>query len=114
MIFGGHSTAHGLRPQGAAPVHPGASTWCLGTGPACTATSPDGRRHVVILGLCGASDFELRCLAGATTPCDIEWRWPGTYAVVEESLAAIIVHTDPSAAFPVYATRWSNGWAWST
>ncbi len=114
VIFGGHSAAHGPRPRGAAPVHPGTSTWRLGTGPARTATGPGGRRRVVILGPCGASDFELRCLAEAAVPDDVAWRWPGAYAVVEETPDAVVVHTDPAAAFPVYAARWSDGWAWST
>jgi asparagine synthase (glutamine-hydrolysing) len=73
-----------------------------------------GNRRALVLGWCGAGEFELSCLAGSTPPGNAAWRWPGAYAVVEETPAAVVVHTDPASAYPVYAARWGGSWAWST
>ena len=56
----------------------------------------------------------MQCLAGSKLPGDIGWRWPGSYAVVEEAEDGVALHTDPAAARPVYLTAYRGGWAWCT
>ncbi|MFD7447946.1 albusnodin/ikarugamycin family macrolactam cyclase [Kitasatospora sp. NPDC059827] len=115
MIFGGFSTTRVTpRPHGSRLFAEGSRCWRLGDGSATMVTGQGGARRVLVLGLCGASDFELSCLADTTLPPDVAWRWPGAYAVVEETADSVVVHTDPAAAHPVYATRYAGGWAWST
>lgn len=116
MIFGGFSTTSTEQPLpvGAALLAPGSAAWRLGDGPAAVLATAGGYRRVLVLGHCGARDFELSLLAEAGPPPDVTWRWPGTYTVVEETPAGAVVHTDPASAQPVYATRWRGGWAWST
>src|SRR5262249_10342670 len=113
--FGGFSTTRVTpRPHGSRPLAEGSRSWRLGDRPATVVTAQSGRRRVLVLGLCGASDFELSCLADTTLSPDLAWRSPGAYAVVEETADSVVVHTDPAAAHPVYATRYAGGWAWST
>ncbi|MFJ9952080.1 albusnodin/ikarugamycin family macrolactam cyclase [Kitasatospora sp. NPDC091207] len=116
MIFGGFSTTSTEQPLpvGAVLLAPGSAAWRLGDGPATALATAGGYRRVLVLGHCGAGDFELSLLAEAAPPPDVTWRWPGTYTVVEETPAGAVVHTDPASAQPVYATRWRGGWAWST
>ncbi|MFD7645940.1 albusnodin/ikarugamycin family macrolactam cyclase [Kitasatospora sp. NPDC059795] len=116
MIFGGFSTTsttHPL-PVGAAPLAAGSMAWRLGDGPATVRAAAGGHRRVLVLGPCGAGEFELSLLADTAPPADVTWRWPGAYSVIEETVTAVVVHTDPAAARPVYATAWDGGWAWST
>ncbi|ONK13225.1 albusnodin/ikarugamycin family macrolactam cyclase [Streptomyces sp. MP131-18] len=116
MAFGGFSAARGAfpRPKGAAPLAPPVSSvWQLGDAPARQIEAPS--RRLMLLGWCGASTDELRRAAEAPAlPTDVAWRWPGTYTAVEETADRVVLHTDPADAAPVYATRWGDGWAWST
>ncbi|WP_406221407.1 albusnodin/ikarugamycin family macrolactam cyclase [Streptomyces decoyicus] len=116
VIFGGFSKPHNPhpRPAGAKPVAARTTTWRLGDGAARSASNDNGRRRILILGLCGATSFEMQCLAGSKLPGDIGWRWPGSYAVVEEAEDGVALHTDPAAARPVYLTAYRGGWAWCT
>lgn len=116
MIYGGFSSISTEQPLpvNAAPLEASSSVWRLGDGPTRVRTSVDGRRRVFVLGWCGISASELALLADTVLPADVAWRWPGTYTVVEETAAAVVVHTDPAAARPVYVTRWDGGWAWCT
>ncbi|MCX4745307.1 albusnodin/ikarugamycin family macrolactam cyclase [Kitasatospora sp. NBC_01287] len=113
MILGGFSTANaiGPRPQGASAAC--SRSWRLGEGTLRALTGRTGR-SVLVAGRCGVSDFELSLLAESALPVDVAWRWSGAYAVIEETDAAVVIHTDPAAAQPVYATRWESGWVWST
>ncbi|MFE3588147.1 albusnodin/ikarugamycin family macrolactam cyclase [Streptomyces niveus] len=115
MAFGGFvpPRGDGLRPEGARYIGGGLSLWRLGQEPYHSAASRRGRR-VTLLGCCGATGAELNTLATAPLPADITWRWPGTYAVVEEWDDQVVLHTDPVGALPLYATRFESGWAWST
>ncbi|WP_256097957.1 albusnodin/ikarugamycin family macrolactam cyclase [Streptomyces sp. MnatMP-M17] len=116
MTFGGFSgTGDGrLRPQGATLIGAGSLSWRLGDAPARSVMARGGHRNVLLLGWCGATPAELRRLTDTTLPADIAWRWPGTYTVVEETPDAVVLHTDPAAALPLYAATWRDGWAWST
>ena len=116
MIFGGFSTPHNAhpRPAEAKPVAAGSATWKLGDDPARSVTNDSGRRHVLILGLCGATSFEMQCLAGSKLPDDVAWRWPGSYTVLDEAEDGATIYTDPAAAHPVYLTAHQGGWAWCT
>ncbi|MFJ1644406.1 albusnodin/ikarugamycin family macrolactam cyclase [Streptomyces sp. NPDC088258] len=116
MTFGGFSTTRNilLLPEGAGRLGTGSSAWRLGGAPARLISARDGRRRILVLGWCGATGPELSRLADSPLPTDIAWRWPGTYTVVEETPDGVVCHTDPASALPVYATAWSNGWAWST
>ncbi|MGQ4515556.1 albusnodin/ikarugamycin family macrolactam cyclase [Streptomyces sp. DW26H14] len=117
MIFGGFSVTSGAQPPypaGAVSLAPGSSAWCLGEGPVYVGTANNSDRRTLVLGRCGARGIELSRLADGPPPADVAWRWPGSYTVVEETVAAVVVHTDPAAAQPVYAVRWEEGWAWST
>ncbi|MFC8824868.1 albusnodin/ikarugamycin family macrolactam cyclase [Streptomyces sp. NPDC057137] len=115
MIFGGFSAEHErLRPEGAAYISPNSSTWKLTGAPVRYVETRDGNRRVLVLGTCGATSAELSRLADAGLPVDVSWRWPGTYAIVEESPHRVVLHTDPAAALPLYATPWRGRWAWSS
>ncbi|MFK0141821.1 albusnodin/ikarugamycin family macrolactam cyclase [Streptomyces murinus] len=118
MIFGGFNTTPGVclpRPIGSTPLAAASSSWRLGDGPAHVLADIVGRRRVLLLGWCGASAVEFSHLADGALPADAAWRWPGTYTIVEEADdGAVVVYTDPAAAYPVYAARWDGGWAWST
>ncbi|MFJ8046056.1 albusnodin/ikarugamycin family macrolactam cyclase [Kitasatospora sp. NPDC096147] len=116
MIFGGFSTTfttHPL-PVNATPLVAGSTAWRLGDGPSAVRATAGCNRRVLVLGPCGASEFELSLLASTAPPADVTWRWPGAYTVIEETATTVVVHTDPAAARPVYATAWGGGWAWST
>lgn len=115
MAFGGFVPARGdgLRPEGARYIDGGVSLWQLGQGPYQSSALRPGR-WVTVLGCCGATGAELNTLATTSLPSDITWRWPGTYAVVEECGDQVVLHTDPVGALPLYAARFEDGWAWST
>ncbi|MFE6686036.1 albusnodin/ikarugamycin family macrolactam cyclase [Streptomyces sp. NPDC057743] len=116
MIFGGFSSPRTLRPwpTEAEPVAAGSATWRLGNGPARSVSDDSGRRHVLILGPCGATSSETQRLIDAPLPDDIAWRWPGSYVVLEETQDGVNVYTDPAAAYPVYLTAYQGTWAWCT
>ncbi|MFJ2860785.1 albusnodin/ikarugamycin family macrolactam cyclase [Streptomyces sp. NPDC087215] len=116
MTLGGFSTTSddAPRPLGARNPAPPNTLWCLGETPVRTVPADDGRPRVLVVGWCGATAGQLRGLSGRPVPADVTWRWSGSYAVVEERAECVVVHTDPVAAFPLYATRWDDGWAWST
>ncbi|MFI1108213.1 MULTISPECIES: albusnodin/ikarugamycin family macrolactam cyclase [Streptomyces] len=116
MIFGGFSTTREVRqrPGNAEFIATDSPIWRLGRSPARCVAADHGQRRLVVLGECGATDGELSRLATAGLPTDITWRWPGVYVVVEEQPERTVLHTDPAAALPVYATPWQGGWAWST
>ncbi|MFG2827348.1 albusnodin/ikarugamycin family macrolactam cyclase [Streptomyces sp. NPDC048434] len=116
MIFGGFSDPHKPQPwpAGAMPVTARSATWRLGGGAARSVSNDSGRRRVLILGLCGATSFEMQCLAGSKLPDDIGWRWPGSYTVVEEAEDAVTVYSDPASASPVYLAAYKGEWAWCT
>lgn len=115
MAFGGFVPARGdaLRPRHARYVDGELSLWRLGQEPYRSAGFRLGR-WVTVLGCCGASDTELDAVAAGPLPHDVTWRWPGTYTVVERWADRLVLHTDPVAALPLYATRFEGGWAWST
>ncbi|MFI9495558.1 albusnodin/ikarugamycin family macrolactam cyclase [Streptomyces halstedii] len=117
MIFGGFSIpshTHRLLPDDAVPVTPGSSTWRLGNSPTRVLATGNGRRRVLVLGHCGADDSDLLPLISAPPSTDVACHRPGVWTMVEEGTDTVVVHTDPVAAQPVYATRWGGGWAWST
>ncbi|MFI2029839.1 albusnodin/ikarugamycin family macrolactam cyclase [Streptomyces buecherae] len=116
MLYGGFSTTGGvrLRPANATYISAASSAWKIGDAPARCVESRAGRRRLLILGWCGATDLELRGMVGAPVPADVTWRWPGAYVVVEERSDTTVLHTDPAAALPLYGTPWRGGWAWST
>ncbi|MGW6207401.1 albusnodin/ikarugamycin family macrolactam cyclase [Streptomyces sp. NPDC055089] len=116
MIFGGFSTPRGTGPlpPGSQPVSVGARTWCTEDVSARVVSSTAGYRRIIALGTCGASRADLDDLLGRPLPDDVAWRWPGAYAVVEEREDAVLIHTDPASAYPVYGARLREGWAWCT
>ncbi|MES9805024.1 albusnodin/ikarugamycin family macrolactam cyclase [Streptomyces sp. CS081A] len=116
VTLGGFSTASDCfpRPLGARRPVPSTALWQLGEIPARPVPTSEGRPRVLVVGWCGATEQQLRDLADKPVPVDATWRWPGSYAVIEEHAQHVVVHTDPAAAFPVYATRWGGGWAWAT
>ncbi|MFB7635644.1 albusnodin/ikarugamycin family macrolactam cyclase [Streptomyces sp. NPDC056149] len=116
MIFGGFSSSRKTRPwpTGAEPVTAGSATWRLGNGPARAVADGSGQRRVLILGSCGATSSETQRLVDAPLPDDVAWRWPGSYAVVEETQDGVNVYTDPAATRPVYFTAYNGTWAWCT
>jgi asparagine synthase (glutamine-hydrolysing) len=95
------------------PLGTDEAVWQAGA-PAARVLPAQGAGRVMVLGWCGAADAELRALAGRPLPEDVCWRWPGTYAVVEQHADRTVVHTDPAAAQPLYAARYEGGWAWSS
>ncbi|MFB8038409.1 albusnodin/ikarugamycin family macrolactam cyclase [Streptomyces sp. NPDC056004] len=115
MIFGGFTrgAGDGLCPAGAVRLGADGLLWQAGT-PAARSFSASGGGLLTVFGRCGALDAELRALAGRPLPEDVTWRWSGAYAVVEQLGDRTVVHTDPVAAMPVYATRYKHGWAWSS
>ncbi|MEU3687992.1 albusnodin/ikarugamycin family macrolactam cyclase [Streptomyces narbonensis] len=116
MILGGFSTTldDSPRPIGAQNPAPSTTLWRLGNTPVHTVPIGEGQPPVLVIGWCGATAAQLRELADDSVPADVTWRWPGSYGVIEERPEYVVVHTDPAAAFPLYAARWRSGWAWST
>ncbi|MCQ1578303.1 albusnodin/ikarugamycin family macrolactam cyclase [Streptomyces parvus] len=115
MIFGGSGSPSrpGFRPVGSRHLTSRHHTWALGAVPARSVDCPGGRRQVLILGRCGAKDSDLRRLS-STLPDDITWKWPGAYTVIEESEEAVVIHTDPASARPIYLVSHDGGWVWSS
>ncbi|MFE0775721.1 albusnodin/ikarugamycin family macrolactam cyclase [Streptomyces sp. NPDC058861] len=113
MPVGGFSTIKpGLPlPEGARAIA-SSSTWQLGQLPVRSAQGL-GRR-IFVVGPCGASDDEVQELAAHPVLPAVTWRWPGTYAVVEEGVSGTVVHTDPAGALPLYTVSWEGTWAWCT
>ncbi|MFB8286358.1 albusnodin/ikarugamycin family macrolactam cyclase [Kitasatospora purpeofusca] len=116
MFYGGFSSAVAPhpRPAGAAPVAPGSPSWRLGNGPVRILSTSAKDHRIFLIGRCGADDAELSQHIASDPASDIAWRWPGTYAVIEETAQGVIVYADPAASLPVYATLWNGCWAWST
>ncbi|MFJ2439012.1 albusnodin/ikarugamycin family macrolactam cyclase [Streptomyces sp. NPDC087658] len=116
MIFGGSTVPRcdSVRPEGAELVSDESSVWRMGGVPVRLAASQGGHRHVLVLGWCGATASELSCLTDDRLPTDIAWRWPGLYAVAEETPRGVVLHTEPSAALPIYVTVWRRGWVCSS
>ncbi|MFE3073490.1 albusnodin/ikarugamycin family macrolactam cyclase [Streptomyces sp. NPDC059247] len=116
VTLGGFSTTSDDFPRvsGARNPAPPGTLWRLGETPVHAVPTGGGRPRVLVIGWCGATTGQLRDLSAEPVPTDVTWRWPGSYAVVEECTECVVVHTDPAAAFPVYATRWDGGWAWAT
>lgn len=114
MPIGGFSTNRPALPLplGADTVRPSSSIWRLGKVPVRSAQRPGRIVHVV--GLCGATDVEVQALADRPVATRVTWRWPGSYAVLEELEHALVLHADPAAAMPLYAVVWRGTWAWST
>lgn len=107
MPIGGFSTPRpGLPHPVGAHALTRSSAWRLGAFPVRVAQYED--RRVLVIGLCGASDDEVRGLADHLVPADAAWRWPGAYAVVEEAPGGVVVHTDPASALPLYAVAWAG------
>lgn len=115
MIFGGNCSPsrRGFRPLGSRHLTSRRHTWALGAVSARSVVCPSGRRQVLILGRCGAKDSDLHRLS-STVPDDVTWKWPGTYTVVEESEEAVVIHTDPASARPIYLVAHDDGWVWSS
>ncbi|WP_406243482.1 albusnodin/ikarugamycin family macrolactam cyclase [Streptomyces anulatus] len=115
MIFGGSgsSSRPGFRPVGSRHLTSRLHTWAIGAVPARSVACPGGRRQVLVLGRCGAKDSDLRRLS-STLPDDITWKWPGTYTIIEESEEAVVIHTDPASARPIYLVSHDGGWVWSS
>ncbi|MFD4021937.1 albusnodin/ikarugamycin family macrolactam cyclase [Streptomyces sp. NPDC058576] len=113
MIFGGSGcpSRPGYQPVGSRHLTSRLHTWALGAVPARSVACPDGQRQVLILGRCGAEGSDLPHLS-STLPQDVTWKWPGTYTVVEESEEAVVIHTDPASARPIYLVRHDGGWVW--
>ncbi|MFJ6610889.1 albusnodin/ikarugamycin family macrolactam cyclase [Streptomyces sp. NPDC091289] len=113
MIFGGSGSPSrpGYRPVGSRHLTSRLHTWALGAVPARSVGCPDGQRQVLILGRCGATDSDLHRLR-STLPEDVTWKWPGTYTVIEESEEAVVIHTDPASARPIYLVGHDGGWVW--
>lgn len=114
MIFGGSGSPlrPRCRPEGSRHLTSRRRTWTLGAVPIRSVTSADGRRQVLILGHCGATDTDLRLLRSTALPEDVTWRWPGAYTVIEESEESVVVHTDPASACTVYLVGHAGGWVW--
>ncbi|MFB7031196.1 MULTISPECIES: albusnodin/ikarugamycin family macrolactam cyclase [unclassified Streptomyces] len=116
VTLGGFSTASDgfPRPFGAQIPVPSIALWRLGETPVHPVPTGEGRPRVLVVGWCGVTAGQLRDLADKPVPADVAWRWPGSYAVIEEHAQHVVVHTDPAGSFPLYATRWGGGWAWAT
>ncbi|MFJ2702223.1 albusnodin/ikarugamycin family macrolactam cyclase [Streptomyces sp. NPDC087428] len=112
MPVGGFSTTRPDLPHPLGADTPSASLWRVGNTPVRSAHRPGRRVHVV--GPCGATAEDVEELACHPVPDPAAWRWPGTYAVLEETEHALVLHTDPAAALPLYAASWRGTWAWST
>ncbi|MER7623513.1 albusnodin/ikarugamycin family macrolactam cyclase [Streptomyces sp. NPDC126503] len=116
MTLGGFSTTSDdvPSPLGSRNPAPPCPVWRLGDTPVHILPADAGGRRILVIGWCGATVGQLRDLPDSPVPADVTWRWPGSYAVIEERTDCVVVHTDPAAAFPLYATRWRRGWAWAT
>ncbi|MFE9244414.1 albusnodin/ikarugamycin family macrolactam cyclase [Nocardiopsis sp. NPDC006938] len=116
--FGGFSGA-GAAPR--TPVHgrplwPGArDCWAVGTRLGSEArTAVAGRRAVVVMGPCGASEAELRHLASDGVSDNVVWLWPGSYAVVLVTDESTTLWTDLGGAQPLYSVTARGGTYWAS
>ncbi|WP_423461872.1 albusnodin/ikarugamycin family macrolactam cyclase [Promicromonospora sp. MS192] len=103
------------RPAGGVPVDGALNLWQVGNPPRAwvrTANAP--ARRLVVIGTCGASNDELNRLASSGVPNDIVLRWPGAYAVVEQTDTATTIWTDLASSVPVYTTPLDGTVYWAT
>ncbi|MFF7588582.1 albusnodin/ikarugamycin family macrolactam cyclase [Kitasatospora purpeofusca] len=117
MAFGGFSSSSAGTPYplGGNRLHPQSSVWNYGMTPTQLHVREGGTAsRLFVLGPSGARSADLKALAGGPLPADLGWRWPGAYTVVSEAEQETLIFTDPSAAQPVYLTRYGSGWAWSS
>ncbi len=114
-LAGSLCTDTARRPAGSVPVDGVSDLWLVGDPPRAwvrTANAP--MRCVVVVGTCGASDDELSHLAASGVPDDVVLRWPGAYAVVEQTTVATTIWTDLASSVPVYTTVFDGTTYWAT
>ncbi|WP_129789143.1 albusnodin/ikarugamycin family macrolactam cyclase [Promicromonospora panici] len=114
-LAGSFSAGSAWRPAGSVSVDGAADLWLVGDPPQAwlrTANAP--MRRVVVVGTCGAGDDELNRLASSGVPDDVALRWPGAYAVVEQTKVATTIWTDLASSVPVYTTLLDGTVYWAT
>ncbi|MEU6416917.1 asparagine synthase-related protein [Streptomyces spiralis] len=76
----------------------------------------DGQTRIAVLGLCGASDEQLRVglLAARGGALRHLTAWPGSYTAVVQVGRRITVCGDLAGARPVFHTPWAGGTAYAT
>lgn len=114
-LAGSFGTGSARRPAGSVPVGGAQDLWLVGDPPQAwvrTANAP--MRRVVVVGTCGASNDELNRLASSGVPDDVVLRWPGAYAVVEQTEVATTIWTDLASSVPVYTTVFDKTAYWAT
>lgn len=78
-------------------------------------TAAADTRRIAILGSCGVPSDVLSRMAKNGLPDDVTWRWPGTFAAVEQDGGGTqTVFTDPSAALPIYVVHVQEGVVWAS
>jgi asparagine synthase (glutamine-hydrolysing) len=114
-LAGSFGTGSAQRPAGSVPVDGASDLWLVGDPPqAWVRTANVPMRRVIVVGACGASNDELNRLASSGVPDDVALRWPGAYAVVEQTEVATTIWTDLASSVPVYTTVFDGTAYWAT
>lgn len=74
----------------------------------------DGAHDLILIGTASVSDAELTAVAASSVPDDVTWRWPGAYAVVEQTESHLSIWSDLASAVPIYTCLADEGVYWST
>ncbi|MCX3062731.1 asparagine synthase-related protein [Streptomyces beihaiensis] len=76
----------------------------------------DSRTRIAVLGVCGASDDELRVALFAARGGALRHltAWPGSYTAVVQVGRRVTVAADLAGARPVFYTPWAGGTAYAT
>lgn len=74
----------------------------------------DGAHDLILIGTASVSDAELAAVGASSVPDDVAWRWPGAYAVVEQTESHLSIWSDLATAVPIYTCLTDDGLYWAT
>ncbi|MER6974468.1 albusnodin/ikarugamycin family macrolactam cyclase [Nocardioides sp. NPDC057767] len=74
----------------------------------------DRAHDLILIGTTSVADAELTAVAASSVPDNVTWRWPGAYAVVEQTESHLSVWSDLATAVPIYTCLADEGVYWST
>ncbi|WP_435109547.1 albusnodin/ikarugamycin family macrolactam cyclase [Nocardiopsis synnemataformans] len=111
MWFGGTTDPRmRIRPAKAEPLAGLPSVWTSPTYQGTPLVVPYSERGsgLVVMGTCGADEYQVRRAIAHGVPDDVAWRWPGSYIAAEITPGGVTLWTDLGAT-PLYTRHTAHG-----